>query len=219
MKLIRELVEDVEYITEDKNGEKQHYIQGPFIQTNVLNRNKRFYEMKIVEPEVNRYVTEVLKDGRAYGELGHPPGPQINLERVSHIITELHRDGDNFMGKARLADTPMGNIAKGLLACGAKLGVSSRGMGSLVESKDGTKMVQGDFRLVTAGDIVADPSAPSAYVTSVMENVEWVYDGTTGEWQRAVEETKRQVRSMTMEQLEKRKLSLFESFIDSLSKS
>ena len=165
MKLITELFEDIHYISEAKeNGEKTHFIEGIFLQSNVKNRNGRIYPLHIMEKEVNRYVNEVVNHNRAYGELGHPQGPSINLDRVSHIITSLKKEGDNFIGKAKLTETPMGNIAMGLLKSGANLGVSSRGMGSLKPTKEGIMEVQSDFHLATAGDIVADPSAPNAFV-------------------------------------------------------
>ena len=175
MKLILEESANFEFITEAKeDGSKDHYIHGVFLQADVKNRNGRMYPMPIMEREVERYMNEVVKNNRAYGELGHPAGPQINLDRVSHMITELKKDGSNFIGKAKLTDTPMGNIAKGLLKSGANLGVSSRAMGSLKES-NGKMVVQSDLRLSTAADIVADPSAPDAFVKGIMENVEWLY--------------------------------------------
>lgn len=219
MKLLRELSEDVEYFVEEKNGLKEHFIHGIFMQTNIPNRNKRFYEMRVVEPEVNRYINEVVKDNRGYGELGHPPGPQINLPLVSHLITELVRDGDNFIGKAKLADTPMGNTAKGLLGVGAKLGVSSRGMGSLIESKrDGHFLVQGDYRLVTAGDIVADPSAPNAFVNSIMEGADWVFDANTGEYiQEHLDNTRKALRQMPTRMIESKAVLIFENYLTLLA--
>lgn len=219
MKLITELLEEVEYITEAKeSGEKEHYIHGIFLQANRKNRNGRIYEMHVMEPEVNRYMKEVVSTKRAYGELGHPAGPAINLDRVSHIITELKRDGDNFMGKAKLTDTPMGNIARGLLKSGAQLGVSSRGLGSLKPSRDGAMMVQPDFRLATAADIVADPSAPDAFVQGVMENVEWLYDPVKDTWhEQRLENMKKQIHAMSRNQLEEQRISIFENYLTSLT--
>ena len=219
MKLITELFENVHYISEAKeNGDKEHFIEGIFLQANRKNRNGRIYPLNIMENEVNRYMNEVVKHNRAYGELGHPAGPQINLDRVSHIITELRRDGDNFIGKARLTDTPMGNIAKGLLNSGANLGVSSRGMGSLKPTKDGIMEVQEDFHLATAADIVADPSAPDAFVKGVMENVEWIYDSVKDTWhEERLNNIKKSVHKMTMDEIEESKLSIFEGFITSLT--
>jgi len=218
MKLFTELNEEVSYLTEAKeNGEKEHYIHGIFLQANKKNRNGRIYPMHVMENEVDRYIKEVMKHNRAYGELGHPQGPQINLDRVSHMITELKRDGDNFVGKARLTDTPMGNIAKGLLNSGAGLGVSSRGLGTLKPTKDGIMEVQDDFRLATAADIVADPSAPDAYVKGIMENVDWVYDSVKGTWlEQQLENEKREIRKLSRAQIEEQKLARFNSFIQSL---
>jgi len=219
MKLITELFENMEYITEAKeNGEKEHYIHGIFLQANKKNRNGRIYPLHIMENEVNRYMNEVVKNKRAYGELGHPAGPAINLDRVSHIITELKRDGDNFIGKAKLTDTPMGNIAKGLLKSGANLGVSSRGLGSLKPTRDGVMEVQNDFHLATAADIVADPSAPDAFVKGVMENVEWVYDAVKDSWhEEKLDNMKRKMHKMTMDQLEENKFAILEGYLNSLA--
>lgn len=218
MKLITELVEEVQYIAEAKeNGDKEHFIEGIFLQANRKNRNGRIYPINIMEREVERYMKDVVSNNRAYGELGHPEGPSINLDRVSHIITELRRDGDNFIGKAKLTDTPMGNIARGLLKSGANLGVSSRGMGSLVPRKDGIMEVQDDFRLATAADIVADPSAPDAFVKGIMEGVEWVYDPVKDTWhEQKLEEIKKSVHKMSKSNLEEQKLAIFENYISSL---
>ena len=219
MKLITEVkFEEVEYITEAReSGEKDHYIHGIFLQGNLKNRNGRMYRLPVLEKEVRRYVNEVVNDNRAYGELGHPQGPQINLDRVSHIITELKQDGSNFIGKAKLTDTPMGNIAKGLLKSGANLGVSSRGLGSLVPTKEGIMEVQDDFHLATAADIVADPSAPDAFVKGVMENVDWVYDTAKNSWhQEKLHNLKSAMRKMTMDEIENQKLGIFEGYIRSL---
>ena len=219
MKLITELFEDMEYITEAKeNGEKEHYIHGIFLQAEQKNRNGRIYPLHIMDKEVNRYMTDVIKKNRAYGELGHPAGPQINLDRVSHIIVDLKRDGNNFIGKAKITDTPMGNIAKGLMKSGANLGVSSRGLGTLKAMRDGTMQVQEDFHLATAGDIVADPSAPDAFVKGIMENVEWVYDSAKETWhQEKLHEMKKKMHKMTMDQIEESKFSIFENYISSLT--
>ena len=219
MKLITEVkFEEVEYITEAReSGEKDHYIHGIFLQGNLKNRNGRMYRLPVLEKEVRRYVNEVVNDNRAYGELGHPQGPQINLDRVSHIITELKQDGSNFIGKAKLTDTPMGNIAKGLLLSGAGLGVSSRGLGTLKPTKDGIMEVQDDFHLATAADIVADPSAPDAFVKGVMENVDWVYDTAKNSWhQEKLHNLKSAMRKMTMDEIENQKLGIFEGYIRSL---
>jgi len=218
MKLIIEQIEELEFITEAKEtGEKDHYIHGVFLQANKKNKNGRVYPMNIMEQEVKRYMNEIVKNNRAFGELGHPAGPQINLDRVSHMITELKRDGDNFIGKAKLTDTPMGNIAKGLLKSGANLGVSSRGLGSLKE-RDGIMEVQDDFHLATAADIVADPSAPNAFVKGIMEGAEWVYDASSDSWyQEKLHESRKQMKRMRMDEMEQGKFGIYESFIKSLS--
>lgn len=218
MKLITELTEEIEYITEAKeDGSKTHYIHGIFMQADKPNRNGRIYPLKVMEAAVQKYIETHINQKRGYGELGHPAGPQINLDRVSHIITELKREGSNFIGKAKLTETPMGNIAKGLLKSGANLGVSSRGLGSLKE-RDGIMEVQDDFHLATAADIVADPSAPNAFVKGVMEGAEWVYDATTDSWyQEKLHETRKQMRRMRMDEIEQSKFGIYESFIKSLS--
>jgi Prohead core protein serine protease len=219
MKLITELYEDLEYLSEAKeDGSKNHYIRGIFMQAEVPNRNGRIYKLPILEAAVNNYIDTHIKNNRGYGELGHPAGPQINLDRVSHLITELKQDGNNFIGKAKLTDTPSGNIAKGLLNSGANLGVSSRGMGSLKPNKQGIMEVQDDFHLATAADIVADPSAPNAFVKGVMENVDWVYNASNDSWyQEKLYETRKQLKRMKMDDIEKNKFGIFESFITNLS--
>ena len=178
VKLIsEEFVSDVEYITEEKeNGKKDYKIKGIFMQADIKNKNGRVYPMEILQKEVNRYDKEFIKEKRAYGELGHPEGPTINLERASHMITALYPDGKNFIGEAKILATPMGEIVKTLMDEGAKLGVSSRGMGSLEQKKDGSNYVRNDFYLATAADIVSDPSAPSAFVEGIMEGKEWVWN-------------------------------------------
>ena len=176
MKLISESIEDVDYLIEDDDAGKKNYkIRGPFLQAEIKNRNGRIYPMHILEKEVGRYNTEYIQKNRAFGELGHPDGPTVNLERVSHMITNLHPDGTNFIGEAKVLDTPYGKIVKNLIDEGAKLGVSSRGMGSLVPQR-GAHVVKDDFYLATAADIVADPSAPNAFVEGIMEGKEWVWD-------------------------------------------
>jgi len=175
MKLISESIEDIEYITEDdEEGKKNYRIRGVFLQAEVKNRNGRIYPMSVLEKEVSRYNKEYVQKNRAFGELGHPDGPTVNLERVSHMITKLHPDGKNFIGEAKILDTPYGKIVKNLINEGAKLGVSSRGMGSL-EPRRGAQVVKDDFYLATAADIVADPSAPNAFVEGIMEGKEWVW--------------------------------------------
>ena len=177
VKLFSEAIEDVEFITEakDNSGGKNYKIRGIFMQADVKNRNGRVYPLDILEKEVTKYNKNFIKENRAFGELGHPEGPTVNLERVSHMITELHPDGKNFIGEAKIMDTPMGKIVKNLMDEGAKLGVSSRGMGSL-DSKNGANYVRDDFYLATAADIVADPSAPNAFVEGIMEGKEWVWN-------------------------------------------
>ena len=176
MKLISESIEDIDYLIEDDDSGKKNYkIRGPFLQAEVKNRNGRIYPMHILEKEVGRYNKEYIQKNRAFGELGHPDGPTVNLERVSHMITSLHAEGTNFLGEAKILDTPYGKIVKNLIDEGAKLGVSSRGMGSLVPMR-GAQVVKDDFYLATAADIVADPSAPNAFVEGIMEGKEWVWD-------------------------------------------
>ncbi len=176
VKLFTESVEEVEYITEDKQGGGKNYkIKGIFLQADIKNRNGRVYPMEVLEKEVNRYNKKFINENRAYGELGHPEGPTVNLERVSHMVTELYPGGKNFIGEAKIMETPMGKIVKSLMNEGGKLGVSSRGMGSL-DQKNGANYVRDDFYLSTAADIVADPSAPNAFVEGIMEGKEWVWD-------------------------------------------
>jgi len=215
MKLITEHIEDIEILTEARaDGKKDHYIKGIFLQTEQQNRNGRFYPLQIMEKEVNRYNDQYIKQGRAVGELGHPDGPTVNLDRVSHKIVELVRDGNDFIGKAKILDTPMGAIAKSLLNDGVKLGVSSRGIGSL-EEKNGIKYVKDDFMLATAADIVADPSAPNAFVEGIMEGVDWVWDnGLLKEVE--VQKIKNYIDESTKLNIEERKLKAFEYFIKSL---
>ena len=222
MKLIVETLEDVNYITEAKeDGGKNLYIEGTFLQSSIVNRNKRFYPEEIMDKEVARYIKESITTKTALGELGHPNGPQINLDRVSHRIVDLRKEGTNYIGKAIITNTPMGNIAKGLMESGARLGVSSRGMGSLKPNKEGINEVQSDFRLATAADIVADPSAPNAWVDSVMESVDWVYNEKLG-WQaielaeKAKEEIEEAVVSKELD--ESKMLKLFENWLDKISK-
>ena len=179
VKLISEEVQDVEYITEEKeNGKKDYKIKGIFMQADIKNRNGRVYPMEILQKEVKRYNKQYINEKRAFGELGHPDGPTVNLERASHMITGLYPDGKNFIGEAKILSTPMGNIVKNLMDDGAKLGVSSRGMGSL-DQKNGANYVRDDFYLATAADIVADPSAPNAFVEGIMEGKEWIWDNGT----------------------------------------
>ena len=217
MKLITELNESIKYVTETKeSGKKTMYIEGVFLQSEIKNRNGRVYPKHVLEREVNRYNEQFVSKGRAFGELGHPDGPQINLDRISHIIESLKQDGTNFIGRAKITDTPMGNIARGIIESGGQLGVSTRGMGSLKLNKEGVNEVQDDFHLATAADIVADPSAPDAFVNGIMEGVEWIWENNMLIAQRTKGLVEQAVRSRD---LETKKLSIFENFIKSLSKS
>ena len=175
LKLMSEAVEDIQFLTEEDNGKKNYKIRGIFMQADVKNRNGRVYPFDVLAKEVTKYNKNFIKENRAFGELGHPDGPTVNLERVSHMITDLHPDGKNFIGEAKIMSTPMGEIVKNLMDEGAKLGVSSRGMGSL-DQKNGAQYVRDDFYLATAADIVADPSAPNAFVEGIMEGREWIWD-------------------------------------------
>tara|TARA_B100001113_G_scaffold269247_1_gene223965 strand:- start:472 stop:1113 length:642 start_codon:yes stop_codon:yes gene_type:complete len=213
MKLITEQITEAKVvITEGKGGKKNHFIEGVFLQGGIKNRNGRMYPVGLLEREVTKYDSTYIKSGRALGELGHPEGPTINLDRVSHLTTSLMREGDNFVGKARILDTPMGKIAKSLLDEGVKLGVSSRGLGSLKE-EDGCKVVCDDFMLATAADIVADPSAPDAFVDGIMEGREWVWDN--GNVQE-LEQIKKRITNAAQAQLQERKISAFNQFLQSL---
>ena len=215
MKLITEVNENVEVLVEeDKNGKKSLFISGPFMMSEVKNKNGRMYPREVLMKEVKRYSTDYVDKNRAFGELGHPDGPGINLERVSHIITELKEDGNNVMGKAKIMDTPYGQIVKNLLDNGAQLGVSSRGMGSL-EEKNGVKVGKDDFYLATAADIVADPSAPEAFVQGIMEGKEWVWDsGALVEAQ--LDEIKKEITTATSINLDNKKIKAFSQFLSKL---
>tara|TARA_B100000029_G_scaffold362260_1_gene355314 strand:- start:1658 stop:2308 length:651 start_codon:yes stop_codon:yes gene_type:complete len=216
MKLITETIEDIKVLEEStKSGKKNLYIEGTFLQGNLKNRNGRYYPINTLEREVNKYNESFVKSGRALGELGHPDGPTVNLDRVSHLITSLVREDTNFRGKARILDTPMGNIAKNLLGEGVKLGVSSRGIGSLKE-EDGCKVVADDFILATAADIVADPSAPDAFVNGIMEGKEWVWsNGAILE--SDLERVQKSLNNAPSRKvLEERKLSAFSQFLGTL---
>ena len=214
MKLISEEVNDAQYLIEEAGGKRNYKIKGIFLQAEKKNRNGRVYPMEVLEREVTRYNKEFINKKRAFGELGHPDGPTVNLERVSHMITKLHPDGANFIGEAKIMDTPYGKIVKGLIDEGAQLGVSSRGMGSLIQ-RGGANYVKDDFYLATAADIVADPSAPDAFVQGIMENKEWVwYNGVLVE--KDIEAWKQQVRSAKQRALDEAKLKIFESFLRKL---
>ena len=212
MKLIREEIENVEVVTEEVNGKKKLHIEGVFLQGEIKNRNGRMYPMNVLDKEVSRYNEGFVAKGRALGELGHPDGPVVNLDRVSHKITSLVKEGTNYVGKARILDTPMGKIASSLLDEGVKLGVSSRGIGSLVK-QESCSVVGDDFILATAADIVADPSAPDAFVNGVMEGKEWVWEG--GSIREAAAEKARIAieNAVTQRELEEQKLSMFNNFL------
>ena len=216
MKLIREEIESVEIITETVGGKKNLFIEGVFLQSEMVNRNGRLYPFNIMEKEVNRYNKDYVQKGRALGELGHPDGPTVNLDRVSHKITDLRQEGKNFVGKAQILSTPMGKIAESLLKDGVTLGVSSRGIGSLRDNTKGYKEVGEDFMLATAADIVADPSAPDAFVQGIMEGKEWVWDGGLLK-ERLANQTRIKIeRASRARDLEEQKLGLFQDFLNSL---
>ena len=214
MKLICEVNEAVELLTEEKDGQKQYYIEGTFLQGDIKNRNGRVYEFKMLKDKVEQYRKEFVEQKRAFGELGHPEGPTINLERVSHMITELAPDGKNFYGKAKIMETPYGKIVKNLIDEGAKLVVSSRGVGS-IEEKNGANYVKNDFRLSTAADIVADPSAPEAFVRGIMEGREWVYQNGLLISQE-IDEIKASIKKATSRNLEEQMVKAFKSFMNKL---
>ena len=216
MKLITEEVQKVEFITEGKGSSQKCYIKGIFLQAEQINRNGRMYPLSIMEREVNRYNENFVQKGRALGELGHPDGPTVNLDRVSHKICELYRDGNNFIGKAQILETPMGKIASSLIKEGVCLGVSSRGVGSLKMTNEGHKIVGEDFMLATAADIVADPSAPDAFVQGIMEGKEWVWEGGILR-ERLAEQTQRKINTLVDEKrLQEHKIELFQEFLSNL---
>ena len=215
MKLIREEIETAKVtITEGKNGKKNHFIEGVFLQGEIKNRNGRMYPISTLQREAVNYNKKYIEKGRALGELGHPDGPTINLDRVAHLITSLKQEGNNYVGKARLLDTPMGNIAKNLIDEGVKLGVSSRGLGTIRE-RDGVKVVMDDFMLATAADIVADPSAPDAFVNGIMEGKEWIYNNGSVQEQK-VEQIKKRIDNAALNQMEEVKLSAFSQYLQGL---
>ena len=213
MKLIREVYDTVSLVTEGSLGkDKNYFIEGVFLQSELQNRNGRMYPEKIMDKEVQRYCEEYIDKNRAYGELGHPDSPSINLDRVSHMIVSLRKEGTNYIGKAKILDTPMGKIAKGLLDGGANLGVSSRALGSLKTNNEGVQIVQDDFMLSTAADIVADPSAPDAFVRGIMENKEWVF--VDGKYvQKNIEEVKAVLKRTSSAGLNEAKLRAFQHFL------
>lgn len=222
MKLITEVFEDLQTITEAReDGKKNVFIEGVFLQGGIKNRNGRMYPVETLAKEVDRYNESYVKSGRALGELGHPEGPQINLDRVSHLITSLRQEGANFIGRAKLMDTPFGNIAKGLVSEGVKLGVSSRGMGSLKLNKEGINEVQNDFYLATAADIVADPSAPDAFVNGIMEGVEWIWENELliAKKTQVAEQTVQTIeKAVSSRDLEVKKFKIFEKYLNEISK-
>lgn len=201
-------------VEENEQGKKEYFIEGVFMQSDIKNRNGRVYPKDIMKAEVDRYVNEFVKKDRAFGELGHPDGPTINLDKVSHLITKLEEDGKNFVGRAKILSTPNGQIVRNLIDDGAKLGVSSRGLGSL-EQKNGAQYVKGDFQLATAADIVADPSAPEAFVEGIMEGVEWIYENGILKAQD-VEAMQQELRTAKLNKLEETKLNLWKKFVENL---
>jgi hypothetical protein len=214
MKLIKEITESVSYLTEEKDGKKTLFIEGPFLVSERTNKNNRMYKEETMRKEVSRYTEEYINKNRAFGELGHPDTPSINLDRVSHLIVSLRQEGNDWIGKAKILETPMGNIAKNLIEGGAQLGVSSRGMGSL-KTVNGVNIVQDDFHLATAADIVADPSAPGAFVQGIMEGKEWVF--VNGIWtEQNIEESKKLIQKVSRRDVEKVSLQIFENFIKKL---
>ena len=214
MKLITESIEDVQVLVEESNGKKNLYIEGVFLQGDIKNRNGRVYPFSVLEREVGRYNESYVAAGRALGELGHPDGPTVNLDRVSHKIVSLRAEGSNFIGKAQILSTPMGSIAKSLLESGVKLGVSSRGMGS-IEERNGANYVRDDFMLATAADIVADPSAPDAFVNGIMEGKEWIWDNGILK-ESKVAKYQRYISESTRKNIEERSLKVFEDFLFNL---
>lgn len=219
MKLIREEIslDNVEFIVEESGGKKSHYIKGVFMQAEKKNRNGRVYPISLLQREVKRYNDNYITEKRAYGELGHPDNPSINLDRVSHIMTELYQDGNNFIGKAKVLDTPNGRIVKSLLDEGCKLGVSSRGVGTL-KPQNGFQVVQDDFYLATAADIVSDPSAPDAFVQGLMEGKEWVMT-ETGDWREIdYDNAKKQLMEAKRHDFEEKALAAFENFLSKIAK-
>jgi hypothetical protein len=216
MKLIKEIFEQNTVIVEEKLGKgKEYFIEGVFLQSEVKNRNGRMYPESTMDREVKRYVENYVAKNRAYGELGHPDTPSINLDRVSHLITDLRKEGTNYIGKAKILDTPMGKIARGLLDGGANLGVSSRALGSLKMNKEGVQIVQDDFMLSTAADIVADPSAPDAFVRGIMESVDWVFIDGQFE-QRQIEQTKKIIQNTPSKRLTEASIQAFQNFLNSI---
>jgi hypothetical protein len=216
MKLIREEIKSVEFLVENRNGKKSMYIEGIFLQGNIKNRNGRMYPSEVLRKEVSRYNESNIQSGRALGELGHPDGPTVNLDRVSHKIVSLKENGNNFIGKAKILNTPMGKIASSLIEEGVKLGVSSRGIGSLKPTREGFNVVGEDFMLATAADIVADPSAPDAFVEGIMEGKDWVWDGGILREKFAANTYKTINTLVDQKQLDEKKLNLFNDFLSNI---
>ena len=214
MKLLKELNETVELIVEGEGKEKHHYLQGVFLQSAIANRNGRMYPESTMDKEVNRYITEKVSKNSAYGEMTHPETPTVDLKNVSHLITSLTKEGTNWIGKARILDTPMGQIAKGILNGGGRLGVSSRAMGSIKMNNEGINVVQNDFMLSTAADIVSDPSAPDAWVQGIMESADWVY--VNGIFERQVGEAQRFIRKSSSSMLDEAKIISFQHFLNNI---
>ena len=214
MRLIAEELTEVKFLTEEKEGKKNYFIEGIFLQSEIANKNGRMYPFKTLQREVAKYHENFIRQGRALGELGHPAGPSINLDRVSHKIERLSEDGNNFIGRAKILDTPNGKIAKSLLDEGVRLGVSSRGMGS-IRKEDNCNVVMDDFMLATAADIVADPSAPDAFVDGIMEGKEWIWDNGILK-ESAIAEIKKEIDQATLRNLQERKISAFDKFLRSL---
>lgn len=216
MKLIREEVQDIKYLVEknEKTGKKDYFVEGIFMMAETKNKNGRVYPLQTLQREVERYNNEYVKKNRAFGELGHPDSPSINLDRVSHMITSLKPDGTNIIGKAKIVDTPMGNIVKGLLDGGATLGVSTRGVGSL-KPHNGYQLVQDDFKLATAADFVADPSGPNCFVAGIMESAEWIFEN--GMWKQVdYDNAKKAIKTASKREIESVALKLFENYISKL---
>jgi hypothetical protein len=215
MKLIREVNETLNMVVEEKLGKgKQLYVEGVFLQSNIKNRNGRMYPESIMDNEVQRYIKEKVEKNSAFGELGHPESPSINLDRISHLITNLRKEGNNWIGKAKILDTPMGRIAEGILKGGGRIGTSSRALGSLKMNNEGINVVQNDFMLSTAGDLVSDPSAPDAWVQGIMEGASWVY--VDGKFEKHVDEARKTITKATSMNLEEQKILAFQHFLRSI---
>lgn len=212
MKLIREVNESLNMVVEEKLGKgKQLYVEGIFLQSNIKNRNGRMYPESIMDKEVQRYIKEKVEKNSAFGELGHPDSPSINLDRISHLITSLRKEGNNWVGKAKILDTPMGRIAEGILKGGGRIGTSSRALGSLKMNNEGVNVVQSDFMLSTAGDLVSDPSAPDAWLSGLMESAEWIYQN--GKFEMVADQSKNIIQKATSINLEEQKIIAFQHFL------